>query len=201
MKVEAKKVQICIFWKNPLSYDDIQSWPADVRAIWNAFAAVITQLRSRHGNNVPVEMYVCPTTIAENAVIVAQNKLDTSLLPAAQLYAEYPDGTGGNYFLSMSLDERFNGVQWTSAEVEPYVKALLYRAKPANTSLLCKLLPPLCNVGGWIWLAAAAAATLKASNSSGKTAQWVWGAGAVVLWKEWADRGGIEQVKSLIQKS
>lgn len=198
MKVAASKVQICIFWKTPLSYDEIGSWPADVRAMWEAFGSVITKLRSRHGNSVPVEMYICPTTIAENAVIVAQNRLDPSLLPAANLYAEYPDGTGGQYFLSMSLSERFTGIQWTAAEVEPYVKALLYRSKPSESSLLCKLLPPLCNVGGWIWLAAAAAATLKASNSSGKTAQFVWGAGAFVLWKEWADRGGVQQLKETV---
>lgn len=196
-KIAANEVRICLFWHTSLSYNDVAVWPADLRAMWDAFGAVILSLRQRHGNNVPVEMILCPVTLPENAVIVSQNNLPFSLLPAAQVYAQYPDGTASNYFLSKDADDRANGVNWKPSDVAPYVEALLYRSKPAEQSLLCKMFPPLCEVGGWFWLAFAAGATLKASTSSG-VSRGVWGVGAAVLWKEWYDRGGLQQLTKTV---
>lgn len=168
--------------------------------MWNAFGNAIVNLRKRHGNSLPVEMYVCPVTINDNAVVVSQNNLDFSLLPAAQVYATYSDGTAAKFFLSKNLSERFSGINWTASDVQPYIEGLLYRSKAAEATLLCKLIPPLCSVGGWIWLGLAVGATLKASNSSGKVSQGVWGTGAALLWWEWYQRGGLTQLKDLVSK-
>lgn len=193
-QIAAKSVQICILTREGLNYNDIQNWPSDARAAWEAFGGAIMKLRQKHGPSVPVEMYVCPVNIPENAVIIANNGLDPSLLPAVQVFAEYADGTGASYFLSKKLSERFTGIKWTTADVQPYVDALLYRAKPADIPLICKIVPPLCNVGGWVWLALAIGATAKASSAKG-VGRAAWGTGAALLWQGWYKRGGLEQVK------
>lgn len=194
-QIAAKSVQICIFWKTGLNYNDVEtSWPADVRAAWNALGNAIVKLRQRHGSGLPVEMYVCPIDLPENAVIIANNGLDPSLLPAVQVWAEYPDGTGSSYFLSKKLSERFTGINWTTSEVQPYIEALLYRSKPSDVPLICKIVPPLCNVGGWVWLALAIGATAKASSAKG-VGRAAWGTGAALLWQGWYKRGGLEQIK------
>lgn len=197
-QIAAKSVQICIFWKTGLNYNDVEtSWPADVRAAWNALGNAIVKLRQRHGSGLPVEMYVCPIDLPENAVIIANNGLDPSLLPAVQVWAEYPDGTGSSYFLSKKLSERFTGINWTTSEVQPYIEALLYRSKPSDVPLICKIVPPLCNVGGWVWLALAIGATAKASSAKG-VGRAAWGTGAALLWQGWYKRGGLEQVKQAV---
>lgn len=199
-KVVASLVKICIFWRDSLDYDNIQNWPIEVRTAWDAFAEVIVSLRARHGNAVPVELYVCPTTISENAAIVSANGLSMSVLPAAQVFAEYPNGEGSNFFLMKDLHDRATGLNWTAADVRPYVEALLYRSKPAEKALLCQLVPPLCSVGGWAWLAMASVATLKAASTNSKAGQAVWGVGSALLWQAWYKRGGLEQIKQLVSK-
>lgn len=200
-KIAAQSVQICLFWHNTLNYNDIETtWPPEMKAMWIAFGNAIVNLRKRHGNTLPVEMYVCPITIDENAVVVSQNNLDFSLLPAAQVYATYSDGTAAKYFLSKNLAERFSGINWTAADVQPYIEALLYRSKPSDASVLCKLLPPLCSVGGWVWLGLAIGATMKASNTKGELSKGVWSTGAALLWWEWYQRGGLTQFQNLLKK-
>lgn len=195
MQIAANKVQICLFWKEPLNYNDVETtWPPEMRAVWVAFANAIINLRKRHGQNLPVEMYVCPITDPANAVIVNQNGLDLSLLPAVQVYAEYPDAAA-NYFLSRNLSERFTGINWTTAEVQPYIEALLYRSKPAEQSVLCKLVPPLCSAGGWVWLVLAVGATFKASATKNTVARVAYGGAAFLLWKGWIERGGLKQLQ------
>ncbi len=198
-RIQAESVQICLFWHNTLNYNDVETtWPPEMRAMWNAFGNAIVQLRQKHGNTLPVEMYVCPVTVPENAVIVSQEGLSMSLLPAAQIYATYSDGAAGKFFLSKNLGERFSGINWKASDIKPYIEALLYRSESAEQSILCKLLPPLCNVGGWVWLGLAAAATLKASNSQGKIAKTAWTGGAALLWWEWYQRGGLSQLKETV---
>jgi hypothetical protein len=193
-QIAAKSVQICVLTREGLNYNDVQNWPSDARAAWEAFGGAIMKLRQKHGASVPVEMYVCPVNIPENAVIIANNGLDPSLLPAVQVWAEYPDGTGASYFLSKNLSERFTGIKWTTSDVQPYVDALLYRAKPADIPIICKIVPPLCNVGGWVWLALAIGATAKASSAKG-VGRAAWGTGAALLWQGWYKRGGLDQIK------
>lgn len=196
-KIAATRIQICIFWHSDLNYNQIDTWPADVKTVWNAMGGAIVALRKKHGQSLPVEMYICPINADDNATIVAREGLDFSLLPAVQVFATYPDGKSGRYFLSKSLAERFSGINWQAADVQPYITALLYNTKPVPESLLCRLVPPLCSVGGWVWFALAAGATLRAAGSKdfGRAA---WGTASFLLWKEWYDRGGVDQIKALL---
>lgn len=196
-KIAANSVQICLFWHGSLNYNQVDQWPADIKAIWMAFAAAIMTLRQRHGQNVPVEMYVCPVNIDQNAVIVSQHGLDFSLLPAAQIFGSYPDGYNSKYFLSQDLGDRFSGVNWKEKDVLPYIEALLYRSKPAPNSIVCKLLPPLCDIGVWVWFGLAVGATLKASGTKG-VSKAAWTGGAGLLWWEWYQRGGVKQLTSTV---
>lgn len=196
MKIAAKEVTICLLWHKPLDYGDIETtWPKELATAWNAFANAIISLRKIHGANVPVYMYLCPVTQPANADIAIQNGIDFSLLPAVQIWAEYPDGTAAKYFLSKNLSERFTGINWKQEDVLPYVKALLYRSKPAETSLICKILPPLCELGGWAWFALAAGTTYKAYNGKNEFSRAAWGTAAFLVWKEFASRGGFMQLQ------
>jgi hypothetical protein len=194
-KPVAKKVQICIFWKEPLNYDSIANWPTDVRAIWEAFASVILDLRQKHGASVPIEMYVCPITITQNAVIIAHYNLDPSNLPAAQLFSEYSDGTTGEFFLKKDIDDRFFfGVNWKASDVRPYVESLLYRLKPSDESLICKMFPPLCKVGVYAWAAVIAVSAYKSVKEDGlEKIAWLTLLG--LSFDSFSKKGGFEHLK------
>ena len=185
--IQATQLQICIFVQSDTDYD---FQPAEARKIDDAFAAVVLDLQQKHNNKAPIELSFCPMTYNENAVIIAKNNLDPSRLPAVQVGAMYPDGVRRVYFLKSGL----GGIQFTPDTVRPYVEALLYNRVAAPQPLLCKIFPPLCELGGWVWLALAAGATYKTTQARnvGKVA---WGVGAAALWQGWAARGGIQQIK------
>lgn len=188
--IQATRLQICIFVQNDADYD---FQPEAVQKIDDAFAAVVIDLQQRHGNKAPIELSFCPITYNENAVIIAKNNLDPSRLPAVQVAAMYPDGMRRLYFLKSGL----GGISFTPETVRPYVEALLYNRVSAPMPVLCKVFPPLCEMGGWFWLALALAATYKTTQARnvGKVA---WGVGAAALWQGWYQRGGVEQVKKAI---
>lgn len=158
-KIEATEVSICIF--TPRGYNTVDQYPEDERRMYNAFVPVILDLREKWGS-VPVYMDFCALTEPANQVIVAQNSIAS--LPAVQVFATYPDGTHGQYILQKDLSDRW-AVDWTADEVRPYVESLLYRIKPSKQSLLCQIFPPLCQIGGYIWLGIAIAGGYKCATA------------------------------------
>ena len=184
--IKATKLQICIFVQADKAYED-QS-PA-AKQMHDAFANVVIDLQQKHNNKAPIDLELCPMTYNENAVIIAKQHLDPSRLPAAQVAALYPDGTRRAYFLKTGV----GGIQFTPETLRPYVEALLYNRASTPQPILCKIVPPLCELGGWIWLALAVGATYKATQARnvGKVA---WGVGAAALWQGWYARGGVKQL-------
>lgn len=187
--VKASEVQICIFTANDLP--KVSDYPPDEQAIYQAFAGVITDLRTKHGTNLPVYLEFCPLNNPQNQILASNIGLTD--FPAVQVFAFYPDDRQVFYGLGKDLGDKFTGVNWKADDVRPYVEAVLYQRKPAETSILCQIFPPLCNVGAYIWLAAAAYSTYRFSESkeAGKIA---WGAAAGLTWQSFFAGGGFKKL-------
>lgn len=186
--IKAKRVQVCIF---TLADKEYQDQPPAAQAAFDAFAAPVIQLQQLHNGKAPIEVEFCPLTYDENVLIVNRNGLDYSRLPAAQIYAEYPDGSAKYYFLKSGL----GGIDFVPEATAPYIKALLYNLGPSKEPpILCKLVPPLCNLGGYAWLALTVFCTYRASQARniGKAA---WGAAALASGEAFVKRGGLEMLK------
>lgn len=188
--IQATQMQICIFTLHDKTYED---QPADEKAMFDAFARVVIEIQEKHGSTAPIDLNFCPLTMNENAVIVAKQGLDISRLPAAQVWATYPDGNNRLFFLKTGL----GGIDFTPEVLRPYVESLLYNRAAQEQSLICKIIPPLCDLGGWVWLGLALGASYKSTQARniGKIA---WGIGAAALWQGWASRGGLDQVKEAV---
>lgn len=177
-------MQVCVFVPNVNSID------ADSDAMSTAAAQAIYELRQKHPN-IPIELDFCPMSDPQNQLVVSQWGVT---LPAMHLYAEYPDGSTSAYMLTRDLQDRFTGVNWTAADVQPYFSALVYRSKPNKPTLLCKIFPPLCSVGKYVWLAVGAYMTWKFVTTEQKNAKLAWGAAAGFTWNEFAARGGFRDL-------
>lgn len=189
-QIKAKEVQICVFtWQNLPSAND---YTGDERAMFDAFAGVIGDLRARHGANVPVFLDFCSLTNPTNQVIASN--LGITDFPGVQVFATYPDGSQGQYAVVKDLQDKLTGVNWTPDDVRGYVEGLLYQRKPAKTSILCELFPPLCQLGGWIWLAAAGYSTLRAIESPRTVGKVIWGAAAGLTWQSFFAAGGFKKL-------
>lgn len=188
-QVKAKEVQICIFtWKN---LPKVSDYPVDEQTIFQAFGQVITELRARHGDDVPVYLEFCSLTNANNQLIASQ--LGITDFPGVQVFATYPDGKIAKYGLVKDLGDKFTGINWTADDVRPYVEAVLYQRKPSSPSILCQIFPPLCDLGAYIWIVAAAYTTFRAVASE-KGARIAWGAAAGLSWQSFFAAGGFKKL-------
>jgi hypothetical protein len=189
-KIKAKEVNICIFsWKNmPLAQRT-----GDERKAWDSLAGVITELRKKHGQNVPIYMDFCPLTDPQNQIVISQNGINPSDLPAIQIWAEYQDGTTAQYIVKKDLKDKL-GLTWTPEKMRPYVTALLYQTKPSEQSLLCQVFPIICEVPVWAWLGIASFATFEAITSDKPARQIPYAAGAGLAWNEFFKRGGFSSI-------
>ena len=184
MNVKISRLQVCVFVP---SEDNIDT---DADAMSTAAAAAIYKLREKHPN-IPIQLDYCPMSDPQNQLVVAQWGVS---LPAMHLYAEYPDGSTSAYMLTQDLQDRFTGVNWTAEDVMTYLSALVYQSKPNEPTLLCKIFPPLCGVGKYVWLAVGAYAMWKFFTSEQKTQKLAWGAAAGFTWNEFASRGGFRDL-------
>lgn len=190
--IKASRLQICIFVLADKVYED---QPPAAQAMHNAFANVVIDIQQQHGSLAPIELEFCPLDYNENAVIVAKQGLDISRLPAAQVAAIYPDGSRRRYFLKSGI----GGIEFTPETLRPYVEALLYNRVAEPQPIICKVFPPACEVGIWLWLAAMGYAAYRTSQAQnvGKVA---WGGLTLLAGEAFVKRGGIDHIKNMISK-
>jgi len=203
--MKASAIQACVFVQTPSSKVfvlDGSGNPVDVNidqlsdreagafmAMQDAFNMAVSKNGAFKYQN-----QVCPWDWSDNNAVMAQNGLFT--FPSAIITAVYPDGRQKQYVLGKEFIDKLTGGIWSADRIYPYIRILLLDITPKqndDSTLICKLLPPLCNLASWAWFALAVGATLKASNKSGAS-QLAWGAGAALLWKEWIGRGGLSTV-------
>ena len=196
-QVKATQVAICIFV--PQDKANVGQYSAEVQALYQMFGNAIVTLRQRHGSDVPVYLDFCPTTTPSNVAVLEQNGGSVLNLPAVQLYAKYNDGTAGQYFLKKGITDAFGSLSVTESQALAYTEALLYHLSPTPQTLLCKILPPLCSLGWYIWLGAAAYTTYQTTQAR-NVGKWIWGAAAALTWNEFVQRGGLKELVNKIDK-
>ena len=210
MANRAIKIQSCVFVNTPANKVFVfgqNGMPVDIKTeqLTNGEAAAFMAMNDAFSMAVnkngafKYESYVCPWDYSNNNAVMAQNGLFT--FPTAILTASYSDGSQKQYVLGKDFLDKLTGGLWTAEKLYPYIRILLLNLTPQNndsSTFLCKLFPPLCSIGGWIWLGLAIGATMKASNAKGQISKGVWGTGAALLWYEWQQRGGLKQLTQTV---
>lgn len=184
--IKAKRLQICIFCLKDATYDD---QPAEVRAAFDAFAEPVIEIQQQFNSSAPIEVSLCPVGYTENLQIIERNHLDLSRLPAVQVAAQYPDGSSRVYFLKTGP----GGIDFTPEVVKPYITTLLFNRTATQQPIICKVFPPACNIGGWLWLAAMAYGTYRTSQAR-NVGKVVWGGVTLLAAEAFAKGGGLKQL-------
>ncbi|MEZ4925581.1 MAG: hypothetical protein R3A50_04845 [Saprospiraceae bacterium] len=211
MAKRAENIYCCVFVNTPshkiFEIDDtgvitdvrFENLTAEESRVFMAVQDAFNMLRQKHGA-VNYTLNVCPVDYVNNMAVTQQNGL--YLLPAALVEATYPDGTKKRYALGKDLDDKLFGSNWSAESVYPYLSILLLNTpvgqEESSDSLLCRLFPALCNVGGFVWLGLALGATYKTTQAR-NVGKAIWGGASVLLWKEYYDRGGFDQIKDLFK--
>lgn len=195
-QIKAKSVQICIF--TPQDKSSVSQYPAQEQYLYQMFGNAIVELRKIHGNSLPVFIDFCPVSDADNAVVLEQNGGSVLNLPAVQIYATYTDGTAGQYFLKKGPTDIGSSTPLVDEKKAlSYTQALLYRLSPIPETLLCKILPPLCSLGWYVW-AAAAGYSIYRTTQARNVGKYVWGAAAVLTANEFIQRGGLKELQKKV---
>ena len=208
MAQRASYIHACVFVQTPSSKGfvfDMNGTPIDIKTEELADGEARAYMAMQDAFNMAVSKngtfsysnYVCPWDWANNNSDMAQNGLFT--FPSAIITADYPDGSQKQYVLGKEFIDKLTGGIWTSEKLYPYIRTLLLNISTQNSdsTFMCKLLPPLCSVGGWIWLGIAIGAGMKASNSKG-IGKGVWGTAAALAGWEWYQRGGLKQLTGAV---
>jgi hypothetical protein len=201
-KPRASSLYACVFVKTPsrlvYEYDaagnataiKVENLTADELRAWGVANEAATMLYEKY--QVVMDVNICAYDYGQNDVIAERAKLYT--LPGILVTATYPDGSRGQYALRKELNEKFFGINWKATDVYPYYEAL-YLQQSGQPSLLCKIFPPLCQIGAYAWLAAAAVSTYKAvEQKKNAPLATVWGAGALLSFNEFQSKGGFDLI-------
>lgn len=139
------------------------------------------------GIGVPIQFYYLNKYKGNDLPVLEQWKINR--FPALRIYAEYPDGKKVWYNLNQGLlPESFTG-----EEIADYITAL-YRGETGQKSVLCSIFPPLCSLGGWVWLAGAALSTYRFAESRTDAGKVFWGAAAGLTWQSFFAGGGFKKL-------
>ncbi len=196
-QIKAKSIQICIF--TPKDLNSVNAYPHQEQYLYYTFYNILVDLVKLHGD-IPVVLDFCPVAGTSNLQVLEQNGGSPLNLPAVQLWAEYADGTASQYFLKKSLtDINSDAPILDDKKALAYVQALLYRLSPTTQPILCKILPPLCSLGWYFWLGAAAYTTYRTTQAR-NVGKYVWGAAALLTWQGFIARGGLKELASKLTK-
>lgn len=111
--------------------------------------------------------------------------------PAIRVWAQYPDGKQVWY----NLNQGIAPVEYTPEEIKKYIVSLA-NGDLGNNSILCTIFPPLCSLGGWLWLAGAAYSTYRFAEAQSGSGKVIWGAAAGLTWQSFFAGGGFEKLKT-----
>lgn len=114
------------------------------------------------------------------------NRWGIGQFPAVRIYAEYPDGTQAY----KDFQPLYPGANVDLEQLPTYLSAFVTKSFGSGANWLCKILPPLCSLGKYAWLAIGVATTYKATTTK-KGAQLAWGAASVLVWQQYVQRSGI----------
>ena len=111
------------------------------------------------------------------------NKNEIGTFPSVQITANYPDGRN-----------KYIRIEGRSSDYIKNVFDLLCRdVEQGESSILCRLFPPLCALSAWAWLAVTLYAAYEATQTKGP-ARAAWIGGAVLAGNEFLQRGGLKTI-------
>jgi len=203
-EIKAKQIEVKLYVRRGNVADGFASIYAqmspDERLAADGVESTIDALNALHGYDFMKMLpggnrYFLHPTIsdANNAVFV--NKYAKGQTPTLEIVATYADGSRGRYILYPGFSDKFTGVNWTADDLLPYFKALIYQTKPGERSLICKLIPALCDWPAWAWFAAAVYATKETIDAKDRPlAQIFYGLSAFAAWEALGKKGGLKSV-------
>lgn len=201
--IKAKSLEIKLFvmqnglyFENGETYFDTSVLTDVEREGWRQLDNALETLKSQLGHpftSITTMRFFPVISDQQNAAWVNQNTPGgTNKLPVLSIEATYPDGSKARYVIYPGL---IVGNPWRESDLLPYLKSLLYQSKPGEQSIICTLVPALCNLPGWVWLAAAVYATKETFDADGRpVAQLFYGATAFMAWETLSKKGGLKSV-------
>lgn len=192
--MKAEQIQVIFISKNPQTVDtgvgENTPMTTEELRLWNASQEAQAQARQ-----LGVPIYDIDMNFYRGTEIVQLERWGFSHYPGLRIWAKYPDGKQAWYNLNETiLDAR----EYSADDIFQRIKALI-EGDFGHQPLLCRLFPPLCQVGGYIWLAGAVITTYQAINTKG-IPQVVNGAAAALCWNEFFGKGGFKNLFSGQQK-
>lgn len=140
---------------------------------------------------IPVNVWICPFDYELNIQDINAQGFNAlpARLPGVLMTAYYPDGTQAQIAIKNNPT-----TQWGQKTVYPKLRALYLQDFGSEQSIICQFLPVLCNVGAYVWLAAAGLATLKAMEAQDNKPALKIGytAGALLAWDAFFKGGGLK---------
>ncbi len=201
MVIKAKNVQLCVYdWYK--QDNGVMTIPPQNVAVGDILDEIVSDLKRRHGNSVPVDVMYCDLNRTENQLLYA--RMGATTVPVVAVAARYQNGEEVAYFLEQREKKPLKGIPFTREAIEPYVLAVLYKSY-GQVSLFCKAvrkmgMPFLCNAEKWLYLAGAALAAANAYTTDNPKKQTLWAAGGAycgyVFWK----KGGLNDLQKMLKK-
>lgn len=202
MANKAVEIQICVFTGTSktkafafdtagaiigINFDQLTEYEV---AAYNAAELAVAKLSAP---GVKTFVWICPYDYDNNVVTIEQQGFGENL-PAILITAYYADQNKKQYALKNTLG---GFKMFTQDEVYKYVRALYQNDfESGSESIVCTMFPQLCNIGGYLWLAAAVLATWKAIEApDNRPGLKVGYTGASILaWDAFAKGGGLKKL-------
>jgi len=199
-KEKAEQIDICVFTQTSKTRVFVYNTDGSLSGIneteltdtermaWYAVTGAAVAL----GGDVKINTWICPYDYENNIQIINQQGFNAlpARLPGVLMTAYYPSGTQRQYAIKNNPI-----TSWTQDEVYRYLKALYLQEFGTGQSIVCKMLPVLCDVGAYAWLAAAAVCTYKTlEQKNNPNLQIAWGAGALLSVDAFVKGGGLKKV-------
>lgn len=201
--MKAQQIDICVFTstgKNKvftfdnegnisgINFDQLTN---NERLAFNEAEAAMNAIAAKaHG--LQYNVWVCPRDYNNNVVPIEQQGFGLNL-PAILITGYYPGGDGKQYALRNDVG---GGKNWSRSDIGRYINALYTgKTEGSNESLICKIFPPLCNIGAYLWLAAAGVSAYKTAEMKGRPAlQTIWGAATLLSIDAFLKGGGLQKL-------
>ena len=200
--MKAKSVTICIFTNLPPNTGGgayaPESLPQPERGMYAATSAAATELFQQEGLEGTV-LGMCNAQAAEFAQFIASQ---TATPPYIAIAGTFPDGSQRAYILKSATGvKNYIRAMWSGEFGGTGVPVNLGEGTGgygSGSNILCQIFPPLCTLGFWPWLALVAFTTYRTAEARSIVGRGLWGAAAFFTWKEFLDRGGLQQLGKMV---
>lgn len=158
---------------------------ADELALYNALEDARALVQPRVG--IPIDFYYLNKYKGNDLPTLEQWKIDR--FPAVRVWAQYADGKQAWY----NLNQGVLPTTYTGQQIADYITGL-YNGDFGKSSILCQILPPLCSIGGWLWLAGAVLSAYKFTQAQTDGQKLLWGAATGLTAQSFFAGGGFKKL-------